>query len=162
MRALLLSLVLTAIAAMPVAAQQGEPLPKGPTETVGLGEGDAAVTWTVEIADEPREHARGLMFRRKMAPRAGMLFDFGENGPVAMWMRNTFIPLDMVFICADGTVARVGRNTVPHSETVVASGEPVRYVLEVNAGEAERHGLKRGVRLTSDTRFKGERGDCAS
>ena len=162
MRAFLLAFASTALIAVSASAQQGEPLPKGPTEIVRAGKGADAVTWTVEIADEPREHARGLMFRREMTPLAGMLFDFGEDEPVAMWMRNTFIPLDMIFICADGTIARVGHDTVPQSEAVVRSGEPVRYVLEVNAGEAEKHGLKRGVRLSSDTRFKGQRGHCAS
>ena len=160
MRTLLLALTLAGVVTA-ASAQQGEPLPKGPTETVGAVVGGKTATWTVEIADEPRERARGLMFRREMAPLTGMLFDFDEDERVAMWMRNTFIPLDMVFICADGTIAHVGRDTVPQSEAIVASGGPVRYVLEVNAGEAEKHGLRKGVKLTSETRFKGERGDCA-
>ena len=106
---------------------------------------DARPSWSVELADEPAEQSRGLMFRRSMTPMTGMLFDFGRTEPVSMWMRNTFIPLDMVFICADGTVSRVAANTVPETDTVVPSGEDVRYVLEINAGEAAKHGIARGV-----------------
>ena len=107
------------------------------------------VRWKVEIARTVTEQATGLMHRRSMPAGTGMLFDFGDSRPVAMWMRNTFIPLDMVFACADGTVARVAR-ALPLDETVIFSGEPVRFVLEVNAGEATAAGLRRGERLAFD------------
>lgn len=110
---------------------------------------EAEPTWTVEIADEPQEHSRGLMFRRSMPAMTGMLFDFGQMEPVSMWMHNTYIALDMVFICADGTIARIAANTVPETDTVISSGEDVRYVLEINAGEAAKHGLERGVEMAS-------------
>jgi hypothetical protein len=100
-----------------------------------------------EIMRTPDERARGLMFRRHLPADRGMLFDFKEVAPVAMWMQNTFIPLDMVFIRADGTVARVAERTEPMSTRTIPSGEPVLGVLEVNAGTAERIGLKPGDRV---------------
>ena len=111
-------------------------------------EGSPAIGWDVEVAETVAQQATGLMNRPSMPERTGMLFDFGQTRPVSMWMRNTLIPLDMVFVCADGTIARVAR-AEPLDETVVPSGEPVRYVLEVNAGEAEPAGLERGARLVS-------------
>jgi uncharacterized protein len=100
-----------------------------------------------EIMRTPDERARGLMFRRHLPADRGMLFDFKEVAPVSMWMQNTFIPLDMVFIRADGTVARVAERTEPMSTRTIPSGEPVLGVLEVNAGTAERIGLKAGDRV---------------
>ena len=101
----------------------------------------------VELADEPGERSRGLMFRRSMPQDRGMLFDFRTDQDVSMWMQNTHLSLDMIFIRADGTVARVARNTVPFSTDMIASGEEVRAVLELNAGTAERIALKRGDRV---------------
>jgi uncharacterized membrane protein (UPF0127 family) len=87
------------------------------------------------------------MFRRTMAANRGMLFDFGEVKPVAMWMRNTYLPLDMVFIDQHGVVANVAENTEPLSEANIVSVRPVLSVLEVNAGTARRIGLKPGDRV---------------
>ena len=85
----------------------------------------------VELALTPPQRARGLMFRESLADDHGMLFDFGAPQPVAMWMRNTYIPLDMVFIRANGAIARIIRDAQPLSDTVLDSGEPVRAVLEL-------------------------------
>ncbi len=103
----------------------------------------------VEVAatDEARE--TGLMYRSSLAPDRGMLFDFKETQPVYFWMKNTYVPLDMIFIRADGTVASVAENTVPLSEAVVPSKVPVRFVLEVVAGTASRIGLKAGDRVSN-------------
>jgi len=98
----------------------------------------------VEMAVTPAERGRGLMFRQEMADDAGMLFDFGVDAEASMWMQNTFISLDMVFIEADGTVHRIARNTTPFSTDIVSSKGPVRAVLELNAGMARKLGLKRG------------------
>jgi len=84
------------------------------------------------------------MFRQEMADDAGMLFDFGVDAEASMWMQNTFISLDMVFIEADGTVHRIARNTTPFSTDIVSSKGPVRAVLELNAGTARKLGLKSG------------------
>ena len=100
--------------------------------------------FTVEMAVTWEQRRQGLMFRRELAPDAGMLFDYGTVAPVAMWMKNTLIPLDMIFIGADGQVVNIGRNTTPQSLKPVRSWGPVRAVLEVRAGTASRLGLKAG------------------
>ncbi|MDJ0613963.1 MAG: DUF192 domain-containing protein [Rhizobiaceae bacterium] len=104
-------------------------------------------TFSVEIADEDIERSTGLMFRTEMAPNHGMLFDFGKSEPIAMWMQNTVLSLDMIFIQADGIVLRVARNTTPFSRDIITSGGPVSHVLEVNAGIANQIGLKAGDRI---------------
>jgi len=101
----------------------------------------------VEVMRTPEQRARGLMFRRFMPADRGMLFDFEQTAPVSMWMQNTYIPLDMVFIRADGTVARIAEQTEPLSTRTIPSGEPVLSVLEVNGGVAARIGLKPGDRI---------------
>jgi uncharacterized protein len=101
----------------------------------------------VEMARTPDERSRGLMFRRFMPQDRGMLFDFERVEPVAMWMQNTYIPLDMFFIRADGTIARVAENTEPLSTRTISSGEPVLSVLELNGGAAARIGAKAGDRV---------------
>ena len=98
----------------------------------------------VEVMRKDEELARGLMFRRSLPRDQGMLFDFREVRPVAMWMRNTYIPLDMVFIDARGLVVNVAENTEPLSEATIPSAGPVLSVLEVNAGTAKRIGVKAG------------------
>ena len=103
--------------------------------------------YEVEVAATPQERARGLMFRRSLAPGAGMLFDFGRDEIARMWMKNTFIPLDMVFADRDGTVRGIVRDTRPRSLDTISSPVPVRAVLELNGGEAERIGLAAGDRL---------------
>jgi|APTNR8051073442_1049403.scaffolds.fasta_scaffold04845_3 hypothetical protein len=103
--------------------------------------------FVVEVAATPKERARGLMNRRDLAADAGMLFDFGYPQPVSMWMKDTFISLDMVFIDANGAVIGIATHTVPQSLTSIAVRQPVRAVLEVVAGTAERIGLRRGDRI---------------
>jgi uncharacterized protein len=101
----------------------------------------------VEVADTNEERAKGLMFRTEMPKDVGMLFDFQSEQPVFFWMKNTYLPLDMIFIRANGIIARIEANTVPLSERTVPSGSPVRYVLELNAGRAAEIGLKAGDRV---------------
>ena len=103
--------------------------------------------FTVELAATDAERSRGLMFRKSLPAGHGMLFDFKQDQVVAMWMRNTYVSLDMIFIRADGTIARIAENTEPLSERVVSSGVPVRAVLEVVAGTARRLGLAPGDRV---------------
>ncbi|MEX0860568.1 MAG: DUF192 domain-containing protein [Cucumibacter sp.] len=103
--------------------------------------------FNIEIADTDAERANGLMFRTALAPDAGMLFDFAEERDVAFWMRNTFIPLDMIFIGADGTVRGVHANAAPHDPASIPSGAPVRFVLEIPGGRAAEIGLRVGDRL---------------
>jgi hypothetical protein len=101
----------------------------------------------VELAISEEERAKGLMFRQTLPEGTGMLFDFKTDQLVAMWMRNTYVPLDMIFIRADGTIAHIAENTVPLSEAIVSSRVPVRGVLEVVAGTARRLGIRPGDKV---------------
>ncbi|MEX3009172.1 DUF192 domain-containing protein [Hoeflea sp. TYP-13] len=101
----------------------------------------------VELALTDQDRATGLMHREKMDENAGMLFRFDSVQPVLMWMKNTLLPLDMIFIRPDGTVADIHYNAVPHSEQIIRSSEPVLYVLEVNAGVAGKIDLRRGDQI---------------
>lgn len=105
-------------------------------------------SFAIEIADTPQSRERGLMFRQSLAPDAGMLFDFRSPEPVQFWMVNTFIPLDMVFIAADGTVRTVHANARPQDPTPIPSGVPVRFVLEIAGGRAAEIGLQPGDRMS--------------
>jgi uncharacterized protein len=103
--------------------------------------------FAIEIADSGAEQSRGLMFRQELAPDAGMLFDYGSERKVSFWMQNTYIPLDMVFISADGTVKHIHENAKPLDPTSISSRVPVRFVLEIPGGRAREIGLKAGDRL---------------
>jgi uncharacterized membrane protein (UPF0127 family) len=91
------------------------------------------------------------MHRKDLAPNAGMLFDFGRTAPVSMWMRNTYIPLDMLFISEDGEIINIAHDAVPHSEAILASDGPVRAVLEIPAGTTRLLGIKAGDRVLHPT-----------
>jgi uncharacterized protein len=112
-------------------------------------------SFEVEVMRTDDERARGLMFRRYMPADRGMLFDFKQTQPVMMWMKDTFIPLDMVFIRRDGTVSSIAENTEPHSTRTIASAEPVYAVLELNAGTAAKLGIKSGDKVEHPL-FKGK------
>ena len=101
----------------------------------------------VEVARNDADRAQGLMFRRTIPGDWGMLFDFGRVEPVSMWMKNTYLPLDMLFIRADGSIARIAANAEPLSTRAIPSGEPVLAVLELNAGTAARLGIRAGDRV---------------
>jgi len=101
----------------------------------------------VELAKTPSERARGLMFRESLADDHGMLFDFGRPQPVAMWMRNTLIPLDILFIRSDGRISRIARDAQPLSDRVLESGEPVRAVLELRGGLTAERDIEPGDRI---------------
>ncbi|MFQ5784459.1 MAG: DUF192 domain-containing protein [Alphaproteobacteria bacterium] len=104
----------------------------------------------VEIARTPETRARGLMYRTELARDAGMLFVYQSEGEVRMWMKNTFIPLDMLFIARDGRIHRIAARTTPLSERVIASEGPVQGVLELAGGSAERLGIEPGDRVVSE------------
>jgi uncharacterized protein len=122
-----------------VLAQTFEPL------TIAGASGRHA--FQVEVARNDAERAQGLMYRRSLAPDRGMLFDFARVQPISMWMQNTYIPLDMIFIRADGSIARIAENAEPLSTRTIPSGEPVLAVLEVIGGTAARLGVKPGDRV---------------
>lgn len=129
-------------------AQQAAGAPmRLPAEKMAIVTAQGRFEFDVEIADETGEQQRGLMFRTDLPARRGMLFDFGQTRMVTMWMRNTPLPLDMVFIRDDGTVANVAERTTPFSDDIVPSAEPVAYVLELNGGIARMIGLKPGDKV---------------
>lgn len=116
-------------------------------DVVELRQGSSAARFKVEIADDEAERARGLMDRRHLPASAGMLFLYDPPQPVAFWMRNTLIPLDMVFLDAEGVVVRVHENARPLDETPIPGGEAVRAVLEINGGLARRLGVTPGAQM---------------
>jgi uncharacterized membrane protein (UPF0127 family) len=100
--------------------------------------------FTVEIARTPTQRARGLMYRREMAPDHGMLFDFGGIGPRAFWMKNTYLSLDILFLESDGRIWRIAADTTPLSEETITARGPIRAVLELKAGTSRLLGIEVG------------------
>lgn len=105
-------------------------------------------SFLVEIADTPQTREIGMMWRTEVPRGTGMLFDFHTPQPVSFWMKNTMLPLDLIFIRQNGTIARITANAVPFSLAGLPSGEPIRAVLEIGGGEAARLGLAPGQRVT--------------
>jgi len=122
------------------------PVPAGAAEfqELEIASKTGVHTFQVELAVTPEEHARGLMFRREVPEGKGMLFDFQYDMPVAFWMKNTYVSLDMIFIRSDGRILRIAERTEPLSERNIPSGGPVRWVLEVVAGTAKKFGIAAG------------------
>jgi uncharacterized protein len=116
-------------------------------DTLEIVSASGVHAFTVELATNDEERSRGLMFRKELPQGSGMLFDFERDQPVAFWMHNTYIPLDMIFIRSDGRIMRVTENAEPLSDRLVPSGTPVRAVLEVIAGTARHLGIKAGDRV---------------
>ena len=125
-------------------AAEGGPmiLPVDPAPLVAVtGQGEKR--FSIEIANDPSERQAGLMFRKDMADDHGMLFVFEAPQPVGFWMRNTVMPLDLIFIGQDGRVKAIRRGE-PFSDAVISPGEPVRFVLELKAGTAAKEGIADG------------------
>jgi hypothetical protein len=110
--------------------------------------------FSVEEARTDEERERGLMFRTALPEGQGMIFDFSPEQNVSMWMKNTLIPLDMIFIRADGRILRIAENTKTQSEEIIPSGGPVRAVVEVIAGTARKFGIAAGDRVSYAALFK--------
>ena len=119
-----------------------------PVEKLKIKTSNGIFNFTVEIADQAHERAKGLMHRETMLPTHSMLFKFGKKETILMWMKNTPLSLDMVFLRKDGSVSSIARNTVPFSEKIIASREPVSFVLELNAGIAAQIGLKANDKIS--------------
>ncbi|GLR88355.1 DUF192 domain-containing protein [Bradyrhizobium iriomotense] len=103
--------------------------------------------FSVEIATTEEEKTTGLMYRKELADGKGMLFDFSPEQEVTMWMKNTYISLDMIFISADGRILRIAENTEPMSTKIIPSRGLARAVLEVPAGTAQKYGIRPGDRV---------------
>jgi uncharacterized protein len=126
-------------------------LPAGSAEkqTLEIVSKSGGHVFTVELAVSDEERQKGLMFRRSLPQSQGMLFDFKTDQDVSMWMRNTYVSLDMIFIRGDGRIQRIAENTQTQSDRIISSGGPVRAVLEVVAGTAKKFGIAPGDRVAS-------------
>lgn len=109
---------------------------------------DATHAFIVEVAESGAEQAQGLMFRTRLAPDKGMIFPFPEDRVASFWMKNTVIPLDIIFIRRDGTIESIAANTIPYSLAPVRSNEPIATVLEIAAGRAAELGIGPGDSVT--------------
>jgi hypothetical protein len=118
-------------------------------QTLEIASKTGVHVFSVELAVTDEERERGLMFRRSVPEFTGMLFDFKRDQEVTMWMKNTYVSLDMIFIQSDGRIRRVAENTETESLKIIPSGGPVRAVLEVAAGTARKLGIEPGDRIAS-------------
>jgi uncharacterized protein len=118
-------------------------------QTVEIASKTGVHVFSVELAVTEDERAHGLMFRRSVPEFYGMLFDFKRDQPVSMWMKNTYVSLDMIFIQSDGRIRHIAENTETESEKIIPSGGPVRAVLEVVAGTAKKLGIEPGDRVAT-------------
>jgi len=128
-----------AVASAPVRAASFQPL-----EIVTR---NGVQVFSVEMATTEEEKQTGLMYRKELADGKGMLFDFKPEQEVSMWMKNTYVSLDMIFIRADGRILRIAENTEPLSTKIISSKGPARAVLEVVAGTAQKYGIRPGDRV---------------
>lgn len=141
------------VAAVPLPENAPRVTP-GPTEPLEVVTAKGPVSFKVELADEEAERSQGLMWRGSMPADQGMIFDYGRNLELSaqsgrgFWMRNTYIPLDIIFIGPDGRIQSIARNATPLSEAMIfAAGGPVRAILEINGGLSERLGIQPGDRI---------------
>jgi uncharacterized membrane protein (UPF0127 family) len=135
------------VAALVGQSQASEEMVRLPVEQVIVTTDRGDIAFATEIATSDETRARGLMFRRSMGEREAMLFHWPGPRVVSMWMRNTYISLDMLFVTADGTVVHVQANTVPQSLEVLSAGREVSAVMEIVAGTAAKLGITPGSRL---------------
>jgi len=147
MKTLLAALALLFLAVAPVRAQEAPPAQSGPNDLTIETAAGKRFHFTVELALTPAEQERGLMFRKSMAPDAGMLFVFDRVEPQVFWMKNTLIPLDMIFIRADGTIANIVEKAPPQTLDPRSSDGPAKAVLELNGGIARFLGINPGDRV---------------
>lgn len=145
-RAVLAVLLASALPTGTALAQQNAPgQPR--LETVEIVTARGRTRFMVEIAATPAQQQRGLMFRKALAPDRGMLFTYAKPQPAAFWMKNTLIPLDILYIAANGRVLSIARNAQPHNLTPIPSGGPILGVLEIAGGRAAQLGVLPGDRV---------------
>jgi uncharacterized protein len=146
-----MSIRILSFAAAFAAALMLSPLPAGSAEqqTLEIASKNGVHVFSVELAVTDDERQKGLMFRKSVPEGTGMLFDFKRDQDVSMWMHNTYVSLDMIFIRADGRIQRIAENTETESDKIINSGGPVRAVLEVVAGTAKKLGIAPGDRVGS-------------
>lgn len=120
-----------------------------PTESITIDSALGPQRFKVQVATEWPQQETGLMYRKQMPPNEGMLFDFHQPQMMSFWMKNTLIPLDILFIRADGTVSSIAANAKPLSLRSIRSTEPVQAVLEINGGRAAALHIREGARVHS-------------
>jgi uncharacterized membrane protein (UPF0127 family) len=149
MRAMLLTTALAAFAGVGRAQTEAdlEPLDAFPQSGLGIETGGKELKFDVWIADTTPRRAQGLMFVKSLAPMRGMLFVYPQPRVVSMWMKNTLIPLDMLFVAGDGRIIRIAQRTQPRSLEQITSMGPVVAVIEIAGGEAARLGIATGARV---------------
>lgn len=118
-----------------------------PMATVTIHGTEQQHRFAVEVVATPESRSQGLMYRTELAANAGMLFVFERPAEVAFWMRNTYLPLDLIFIDRHGSIVRIHPQAKPHDDTLIASGQPVTHVLEINGGLAAELGIETGQRM---------------
>jgi uncharacterized protein len=139
--------ILASLLAGPSRFSVGADLQQFPTSELTIISSTGPHRFKVELAETPAQMTQGLMFRTNLAPDAGMLFDYKQPTAATMWMRNTFIPLDMLFVDAKGRIVNIHQRAVPQSLDVIAAAAPVRAVIELNGGTASRLGIEPGDRV---------------
>jgi uncharacterized membrane protein (UPF0127 family) len=148
---LMLSALVFVIGMFPLAAQAQDASSQdsGPRRALEIITKAQRQIFEVEVASTREQRARGLMFRKAIPERDGMLFDFGRDQEIRMWMKDTLIPLDMIFIESDGRILRIEQNAEPESLRLISSGGQACAVLEVKAGTATKFGISVGDRVTN-------------
>lgn len=141
------TIVKTGLVVLAMAAATWAPASSATLEPLEIVTKSGVQTFSVEMAVTEEQKSNGLMYRKELADGRGMLFDFSPEQPISMWMKNTFISLDMIFIAGDGRITRIAENTEPHSTKIISSGGPARAVLEVIAGTAQKYGIAPGDRI---------------
>jgi uncharacterized protein len=148
LRPALLLLIASFAVPLTACASGGSEAAEAGETVVTVRQGTQTHRFTVEVARTSAEQAQGLMHRTSLAPDRGMLFPFAKPKYASFWMKNTFIPLDIIFIRADGSIDRIAENTIPESLEPVVSGGEVAAVLEVAGGTAARLGIDESARVS--------------
>jgi len=155
--AIALAVLMVLGASLAVLADEPMRLPVDPAPlSVVAADGEVRARFDLEIARTGDEHMRGLMYRTDLPGDRAMLFVFKAVGQRAFWMKDTPLPLDIVFAAENGTIVRIARNTVPFSTVPIRSGAPALYVLEIHAGTADAFGIAAGDRLAHPAIGDGE------
>jgi uncharacterized membrane protein (UPF0127 family) len=136
-----------AVAAVAIFAFAGPGAQAASVQPLEIVTKNGVQVFSVEMATTEQEKETGLMYRKELADGKGMLFDFSPEQEVSMWMKNTYISLDMIFIRADGRILRIAENTEPLSTKIIPSGGLAKGVLEVSAGTAKKYGIEPGDRV---------------
>lgn len=118
-----------------------------PVSSITIDTPNGPAAFQVEVAADNKSQETGLMYRKEMAPNAGMLFDLHKPQFVSFWMKNTYLSLDIIFVRADGTISSIEPNAIPLSTDSIPSVEPIEAVIELNGGRAHQLGIRPGARV---------------